>query len=124
MDPILSFIYERENPQREILLYLHELFTNQLHLEAKLRYKIPFYYNKSWICYLNPVKPQSIELAFPRGNELSNAQGLLEAKERKQVRGITFKQVKDIPRDALWEIMQEALILDETVPYASKRKKK
>ena len=70
MNPALNFIYNHEGPQRAIMLYLHELLVNEMGLEAKLRYKIPFYYRKSWICYLNPVKPDSIELAFTRGNEL------------------------------------------------------
>ncbi|MEN0049842.1 MAG: DUF1801 domain-containing protein [Bacteroidota bacterium] len=118
-----DFIYEYEGQQREILLYLHQLLTMDLGLESKIRYRIPFYYGRSWICYTNPVKKEGIELVFLRGNELSNEQGLLESKGRKQVLGVTFRKLTDIPEETLFEVLQEAILLDETVAYASKRKK-
>lgn len=122
MTAVEFFILEQEGQQRKILEQLHDLFTSFPEITSKIRYRIPFYYHKSWICYLNPTKDGGIELAFTRGNELSNEQGLLESKGRKQVCGITFYQSKDIDEDLLAEIFQEALILDEQVPYASKRK--
>ena len=64
-----------------------------------------------------------MELAFVRANELSNEQGLLDFKGRKQVAGVEFGSVKEIPSEVLWEVVQEAILLDETTPYASKRKK-
>ena len=124
MQPCLDFIYEKEGEQREIMLHLHGLLSTFPEVTGKIRYRIPFYFRKSWICYLNPMKNGSVELAFPRGNELSNAQGLLVANERKQVRGITFKKTEDIPEAAILEILAEAMMLDEEVKYASKRRKK
>lgn len=121
MDVVTDFIYDQEEPRQEILLYLHELISSYPELIGKIRYKIPFYYRKSWICYLNPTKDGGVELAFPRGNELSNEQGLLMANGRKQVRGMTFYKIKDIPEDAIHEILAEALLLDEEVAYKSKR---
>ncbi len=92
-----NFIYQFEGNQREIMLYFHNLLTCDLGLEDKIRFKIPFYYRKSWICYLNPTKEKKIEFAFVRGNELSNSQGLLKNKGRKQVYSIDFEKVSDIP---------------------------
>ncbi len=123
MEAIEDFIYRYEGEQKAILLYFHHYLYEQLELTPKIKFKIPFYYRKSWICYLNPIKPNGIELAFTRGNELSNAQGLLQTKARKQFSGITFHTVKEIPFKAIDEIVQEAILLDEQVPYASKRKK-
>jgi len=120
---IEDFIYSKENKQRELLLYLHNLLTESFGLQPKIRYKIPFYYNRSWICYLNPIKNDEIELAFTRGNELSNVQGILESKGRSQVLGMEFYSVHEIPENEIMEVVQEAIILDENVPYASKRKK-
>ncbi|MCI5054711.1 MAG: DUF1801 domain-containing protein [Flavobacteriales bacterium] len=117
-----DFIYQFEDDQREIMLYLHTLLTENLNLTEKMRYKIPFYFGKSWICYLNPDKKGNVEFAFVRGNELSNEQGLLENKDRKQVYSITFSKLQDIPEDTLLEVLQEAILLDETIPYESKRK--
>lgn len=121
MTAIEEFIYQFEGEQREILLYLHGLLTGEMMLGGKMRYKIPFYDGKSWICYLNPGKKGGIEFAFVRGNELSNEQGILESKDRKQVTSIQISQLKEIPEAAIREILQEAILLDESTPYASKR---
>ena len=72
---------------------------------------------------MNPLKNDGVELAFPRGYELSNEQGILMSKDRKMVLGIEFYSVEEIPTDTLLEIIQEAIILDETVPYSFKNRK-
>lgn len=123
MTEVAAYIDRHEGHQQAIMHYLHRQLLSFPGITCKLSYSIPFYYRKSWICYLNPVKNNAVEMVFTRGNELSNEQGLLEAKGRKQVLGITFSTVKDIPGQAMNEIIQEALLLDETVPYAAKRGK-
>ena len=44
-------------------------------------------------------------------------------KGRKQVFSVEFESVADIPNETINEIIQEAILLDETIPYASKRTK-
>jgi hypothetical protein len=88
-----------------------------------MRFDIPFYYGKSWICYLNPIKNSKIEFAFVRGNELSNEQGILSNKGRKQVYSIAFEKISDIPMKIVNEIIQEAILLDKAKPYKSKNKR-
>lgn len=122
MDSIQSFILDKTGTQKALLQYLHRLLSEQPGVVSKIRYKIPFYYRKSWVCYLNPVKNSGIELAFLRGNELSNEQGLLEFRGRKQVSGIIFYHLNEIPEEAVMEVIQEALLLDEEVAYAARRK--
>ena len=125
MSEVEAFILEKEDNQQAVLQFLNELMMSTPEVTSKIRYKVPFYYRKSWICYLNPTKkPVGVELVFLRGNELSNEQGLLSAKGRKQVAGIIFEKVADIPVETVLEVMQEAIWLDETIPYASKRTKK
>lgn len=58
-----------------------------------------------------------MELCFLRGNELSNAQGILDFKDRTQVSGIEWGNVSEIQEELVYEIIQEALLLDETVKY-------
>ena len=117
MNEVSFFIDRHEGKQREILQYFHQLLTVELELIDKIRYKIPFYYHKSWICYMNPNKNGTVELAFPRGGELSNEQGLLQDKGRKQVKSIEFADPSEIPESLIRAIIHEAIILDETVPY-------
>lgn len=123
MNDIEAYIAELDGPQQEVMDYLHRLMASYPEVTAKIRYKIPFYYRRSWICYLNPTKDGGVELAFTRGNELSNEQGLLDARGRKQVSGAVFYQLKDIPEEALHEVLQEAFLLDEEVPYGVRRKR-
>jgi hypothetical protein len=103
--------------------YFHQLLTSEMSLIPKIRFKIPFYYQNSWVCYLNLLKGNGIELAFLRGNELSNSQGILSHNGRKQVAGISFYGMDEIPIEAVREIIHEALLLDKSIPYPSKRKK-
>ena len=123
MNDIEAYLSDLDSPQQEMIDYLHQLITSYPEVTAKIRYKIPFYYRRSWICYLNPTKDGGVELAFTRGNELSNEQGLLDARGRKQVSGVVFYQLKDIPEAVLYEVLQEAFLLDEEVPYSVRRKR-
>lgn len=122
MSEVENFIYQYEDNQRKVMLFLHNWLTEDLNLTEKIRFDIPFYFGKSWICYMNPTKKGAIEFAFVRGNELSNEQGLLDNKGRKQVYSVEFETIKDIPQQTLNEIIQEAILLDETTLYESKRK--
>ena len=123
MNDIEAYLSDLASPQQEMMDYLHQLITSYPEVTAKIRYKIPFYYRRSWICYLNPTKDKGVELAFTRGNELSNEQGLLDARGRKQVSGVVFYQLKDIPEAVLYEVLQEAFLLDEEAPYSVRRKR-
>lgn len=123
MSEVEEFINQFEGEQIEIMLYFHNWLANELNLIDKIRFDIPFYYNLSWICYLNPKKNGNVEFAFVRGNELSNEQGLLESKGRKQVYSIEINSIENIPHDELHDIIHEAILLDQTKPYQSKRSK-
>ena len=119
----LEYIEARDGEQQRILLVLHEIITSLPQVTDKIRYKIPFYDRKSWVCYLNPLKEGGVELCFLHGNELSNEQGLLDFKGRKQVAGISYFAVSDIREEPLLEILQEALLLDEEHSSVAKKKK-
>ncbi len=124
MNSIQDFIDNLQGTQKEIIQYLNDLLLSIPDVEGKIRYKIPFYYRKSWVCYLNPIKKNKVELAFIRGNELSNEYNFLDNKGRKQVYGIEFSTINEVDEEMLYAIIMEALVLDETIPYTSKKKKK
>ncbi len=124
MTEVENLIYQFDENQREMMLCFHNLLTNKLNLVDKIRFKIPFYYGKSWICYLNPIKGSKVELVFIWGKELSNHRGLLNDKGRKQVSGIEFEKVSDISIEYLNEIIQEAILLDEIKAQKLKKKSK
>lgn len=124
MSDIQDWIYQYEDDQRKVLFYFHELLTQEFNLQAKIRYKIPFYYGRTWIFYLNPLKSGKVELVFIRGNELSDDQNILDYKDRKQVRGVEFGNLAEIQKSLIMDVIQEAILLDETKAYESKRKPK
>ena len=123
MDEVESYIYKFDNEQGQVLLYLHNVLTIDFQLKPKIRYKIPFYFGRSWVCYLNPRPNGAIELAFLRGKELATSCAFLTNKGRKMVYGVEFKRITDIPRKTIFETLQLALFLDEQAPYSIQKKR-
>lgn len=116
----LDIIETWDNPTRDIALYLHGVLAEHFGLRPQINFKLPFYYKKTWICYLSPQKNKSLALCFIRGNELSNSRGLLNAKGRKLVASIDLKKLDDEMIGQLMEIITEAILLDEQVPLSYK----
>jgi len=108
--------------QSSIVQFLHDLIIENPGIEVKRRWKLPFYYRKSWICYFNILKNGAVEWAFVRGNELSNEHGWLEDRGRKQIYSISFSKPEDIDIDMANLYLQEALLLDEQVKYRVKKR--
>ncbi len=50
MNKVKDFIDQLDGQHREIMRYFHNLLSKELELTEKIRFKIPFYYGKSWIC--------------------------------------------------------------------------
>jgi len=119
MNEVEEYIYGFEGETLEVMKFLHDLMMDQPGIHCKLSFKIPFYYRNSWICYIYPQRKGGIEFVFTRGDELSNEQGILDARGRKQVAGLMLKTLDDVPQESLLEVIQEAIILDESVPYKS-----
>ena len=122
MSAVLEYIQDQPPKQREILHFIHDLMLSYDGVTAKIRFKIPFYYKNSWLCYANPVKKEKVELVFLRANEFEDPTGLLESRGRKQVAGIIIENLENIP-DSLTEVIDIALHLDQEVKYKSKRTK-
>ena len=110
-----NYILDQTKDNQIIMQYFHDLLTSFPRLTTKIRYKIPFYYRKSWVLYLNPQKKGGIEICFLHGCRLGNEHGLLEMKNRKQVAGITFKKISEIPEETIYKIIQEAFLLDDFI---------
>ncbi len=107
------FVDRISEEQRQIVFVLHDFFMDYPQVQMKVRHRIPFFYLYSWVCYLNPVKPNGIELAFINGKKLSNSQGLLDDRGRKMVAGIIMNDPQTIPLESIGEIFAEALMLDK-----------
>ena len=113
MKTVENFILGLDGQQKAIVSFLHQHLTQQHDLMPKISFNVPMYYKRKWVCYLNPVKNDGIELAFVKGHRLSNEQGLLQSKKRKRISGIELYDVGSIPLRAIDEIVKEALIVDQ-----------
>ncbi|MFK7952408.1 MAG: DUF1801 domain-containing protein [Ekhidna sp.] len=113
MNSIANFIIGLNDKQKAIVVFLHQRLTDHHGLRQDMKYDIPMYAQKKWICYLNPIKKNGIELAFVKGHLLSNEQKLLDRKKRKYVAGIDVYDLSQIREKLIDEIVQEALLLDE-----------
>lgn len=113
MTTIEAYTLELPENQRRITQRLHGLLMSLPMVKTKISYKIPFYYRRKWFCYLNPIKNDGVELCFLRGNELSNEQGVLEITDRKMVRGVKFYSADSIDEKILFEVINEAILLDD-----------
>lgn len=122
MNSVEAYLDQLNPEQLAIAQKLRHLILKAApNIEEKFVYKVPFYYYHSRICYLNAF-PKGLYIGFVRGQELSNSQGLLDSTDRKEVSLIRFQSASEIPEDALQEIIQEALMLDEIQWEARKLK--
>ena len=115
MNPSFDIFIDRiTDNQRNIVYYLHDQFISYPGIHYKTRFKIPFYYYHSWVCYLNPVKKEKIELCFINGQELTDVSGILDNRNRKMVSGVMLDNVNTIPLNAIMELYAEAIVIDRS----------
>lgn len=124
MKEVEEFIYALSEDQRELMLCLHHYMIKDKRLTCKIRYKIPFYDQRTWVCYVNPLKNGNVDIAFIRANELKETQIYLDFKKRKQLASITVLKGEEVPVDLLNKVFEEALELDLSKGYKLKRKSK
>jgi hypothetical protein len=113
MSPVDEYIEGLQNLHHQHLIYhLHQLLMTFEGVSTKLRFKVPFYDGKKWICYLNPIKKNGVEVCFLKGFQLNHRAELVAGK-RTMIKGISIYQINDETLALIAEIFQEALELDK-----------
>ncbi len=115
MNPVEQYIYEQENSVQELMVILYDICVNDFGLEPKIKFKIPFFYGASWVCYINKLKKGGIEFCFVNANKFHDPSGLLLYQNRKQVAGIIYHKSKEINLESLFSILQKATEYDQTL---------
>ncbi|RRB02828.1 DUF1801 domain-containing protein [Larkinella rosea] len=84
-------------------------------VQEKISWGVPFYFHKGHLVYLNPLRtPEAaVDICFLRGYELANEQGVLEGRGRRTVKSVIV-QSGDFNEDTVRELLQEAILLNET----------
>ncbi|HQU82752.1 MAG TPA: DUF1801 domain-containing protein [Pyrinomonadaceae bacterium] len=126
MNGVLDYIEETEPPEvRRLLLSAHHFLQEVLPPFAvcSIKWNIPFYKIHKNFCYLNRHKDH-ITLGFPHGFKLSQLPIILlgENENLKQVRYLEIRSLEDLYSEMTQQILQEAIILDETFAKAKPKK--
>ncbi|MBL7775105.1 MAG: DUF1801 domain-containing protein [Saprospiraceae bacterium] len=113
--------YDRLLPEeKNICAQLRRLVVDNFpQLREKFGYGVPYYHRHTRVCFFYPAsfpysgQPNGVALGFARGCELSDPGGLLELGDRKQVAYVRLLRARDIPEEAVLELLHEAVWLDE-----------
>ena len=111
MNPAEEYILKFQGAQKELLAFLHQYFRDK-GLRPQLSYGLPFYYGNRWICYLKSNKDGSLDLSFTRANQFEDPTGLLEDRDRRQIKSLVLWPDQDLPMDAIEQIVEAAIALD------------
>ena len=98
---------------RKVIMLAH------YNIHEQISWNTPFFYCFDHLCYLSVIKKtKGVEVCFVKGFHLSDESGLLDAKDRKLVKGITFTSLADYEEkeEAFLEILQEAVLFNEMNP--------
>jgi hypothetical protein len=125
LDPVLDFYYALPHPAlTQLGCQLHQFILSYPQTRSCIRYGIPFYDRKKWVCYLNPIKEKGFEWVFLKGNQMADPHQLLLANGRKMVKGMLLTVGEKLPFEQMDQLLQEAFYCDDlaTGPKAKKRK--
>ncbi|TAF96204.1 MAG: hypothetical protein EAZ32_10325 [Cytophagia bacterium] len=115
-----DFISQQTVEVRHLLYYLRQLMSvAHVQMRERLLYNTLFFTCGDYVCYVGKIHAvKGVEIGFPKGFWLEDAAGVLEANNRKWIRGITFKNLSDFQtrEEVFLEIVQQAILLNESKP--------
>ena len=129
MPTIDEFFYDLPPDEKALCELCRHLILSAADFEEKFSYGVPFYFRYARVCCIWPASSpggprHGMFIGFYRGNLLSNEQGIIEMGNRKRYGLIRYRDAKDINREVLLEILQEAILLDEDIWRAKKMRKR
>jgi hypothetical protein len=116
-------------PEYEYLILEPNDYLTEQGLSLKERWGLPFYYGKTWVCYINIPKPKKkgdshiLELCFTRANELPSPTPILDFKGRRSIAGYTFQSPAASFDESLKLIIDDAIELDGSTNYSPKTRR-
>jgi hypothetical protein len=118
VDEFLGYLPEREI---EIVLFLRKIILECMpDCKEKLAYNVPFYYRHSRICYIWPATipwekmSKSVAIGFCKGDSFLD--------ETFETTKFTFNSVEEVDVVLLKEKIYEAILIDEKIVKARRRK--
>jgi hypothetical protein len=115
-----DYIESKDNSLKPLLVHIRKvIMLAHPNIREQISWSLPFFYCFDYLCYMSvSKKTKGLEVCFVKGFHLSNESGLLDAKDRKLVQGITFTSLADYEEkeEAFMEILQEAILFNEMNP--------
>jgi hypothetical protein len=123
---VIDYIEGTNPPQVRLLLMSAHLFLLEIlppFATAAIKWNLPFYRLHRNFCYLNRHRDH-ITLGFSYGWQLAEIPGVLlgENEKLKQIRYIEIRLLEDLCSKITQQILQEAIILDETMAKPRKNR--
>jgi len=87
------------------------ILTSSEQIREQIKHKIPFYYYKGQLCYINPFDDRVV-LGFSRGAEMPDEHGMLKGNQ-KTVRHAVFYLHTELDKEKVRNLIYEALIVNE-----------
>ena len=115
-----DYIESKDNSLKPLLAHIRKvIMLSHPNIREQISWSVPFFYCFDYLCYMNvSKKTKGVEVCFAKGCQLNNESGLLEAKNRKLIKGITFNSLADYEEKegTFLEILQEAVMFNEMNP--------
>lgn len=112
MKPVDEYFISQKEPYQSIMLYVRSIILNTFpEVEERYSYKIPFYnIGKKPMLYLNILKGKDyVDVAFVQGVLLEKEFPILKNNNnRKQVRSIQLKSIKDLDQENFEALLHAA----------------
>jgi len=113
MKSVDSFIDGLPENKAAIVERLRQILYEQVPaIEERLSFKVPFYHYFGMFCYINPTR-DGVDLVFCRGKDLLDEFSQLEDKGRAIMASVGLKEVRDIERLRVRELVTVAAIWNE-----------
>ncbi|WP_235296314.1 DUF1801 domain-containing protein [Portibacter marinus] len=108
---ITQFVEGQSESVAEICSVLHDLFLSYPNVKCFIRYNIPFYDYRKWVCYINPLKKSNaVELVFLNGKVLKESFEFRKDRGRKMVAGIEIDEINDAVLQNVVMVWEEAIL--------------
>src|SRR5262245_59382632 len=130
MRTIEEFIYDLPKDERDISLRLRDIILTVVpDFEEKFSYGVPYYFRHRRVSCIWPASApggprRGVFLGLCRGNFLSNEQGIIEMGNRKRFGLIRYFDVRDVKEEPLFEILHEAIMIDDELWRMKNKSKK
>lgn len=115
---ILQFLETRDSGEKNLIQVLRRLvYEVDSDWEERLSYGVPYFFKPRrlvfiWPSSVHPGPKSGVQFGFCQGVFLEDPHGILEKGNRKQVAWVIFHRENEIQKDALKDLIRQAIHFD------------